>query len=132
MNPSKFVRPMEDECLDSDDMESEETQEVKYQPIPEHVSEQERQAHEISHLLTWQLFGKVKPHGKEWQAVMRDVFGVTPETTHSFDMSSVNLNTVDYQCGCGDVALTIRRHNKVLQGVQYRCRKCNEILNIKN
>ncbi|MEP1383406.1 MAG: SprT-like domain-containing protein, partial [Paraglaciecola sp.] len=36
--------------------------------------------HEVSHLLTYSLFGRVKPHGKEWQSIMIDVFKLQPST----------------------------------------------------
>ncbi|WDT88138.1 SprT family zinc-dependent metalloprotease [Alteromonas sp. 009811495] len=83
--------------------------------------------HEVSHLLTWQLYGKVKPHGIEWQAIMKQVFGCMPNTTHSFDIGNTT-NTVKYHCLCDNYALTIRRHNKILKGTLYRCKKCSGIL----
>ncbi|MGL4714077.1 MAG: SprT-like domain-containing protein, partial [Shewanella sp.] len=45
--------------------------------------------HEICHLLCFQLFGKTKPHGKEWQSLMLTLFKVNPSTTHSFNIASV-------------------------------------------
>ncbi|MBU2977057.1 SprT family zinc-dependent metalloprotease [Alteromonas sp. C1M14] len=87
--------------------------------------------HEISHLLTYQLFGRVKPHGREWQLIMQDVFHVPAKTTHSFDLTNVQTNTMMYQCECGDVPLTLRRHNKVLRGARYLCRRCNNTLVLK-
>ena len=33
-------------------------------------------AHEVAHLIAHQLFGHaIQPHGKEWQAIMRGVYG---------------------------------------------------------
>lgn len=85
--------------------------------------------HEISHLLASQLYGRVKPHGREWQSIMLRVFNITPRTTHSFDTSAVEGKTFAYQCQCGPVKLSIRRHNKVVRGeTQYRCRKCGSTL----
>ncbi|CZF83680.1 Protein SprT [Grimontia celer] len=85
--------------------------------------------HEISHLVVYARFGKVRPHGKEWQAVMSQVFGVIPKTTHSFDVSSVQGKTFTYQCGCDHIELSIRRHNKVQrEQVQYVCRRCKRPL----
>ncbi|WP_407331372.1 SprT family zinc-dependent metalloprotease [Enterovibrio sp. 27052020O] len=85
--------------------------------------------HEVSHLVVYAKFGRVKPHGKEWQAVMQQVFGVAPKTTHSFDVSSVQGKTFTYQCGCDQISLSIRRHNKVQrQQVQYFCRRCKQRL----
>ncbi|WP_028765624.1 SprT family zinc-dependent metalloprotease [Shewanella fidelis] len=85
--------------------------------------------HEICHLLAAQLFGRVKPHGREWQSLMQQVFKLQPRTTHSFDTSAVAGKTFDYYCLCGPIKLSIRRHNKVLRGeTQYRCRKCGSQL----
>jgi len=83
--------------------------------------------HEISHLLVWQLFGKVKPHGKEWQSIMRAVFSCEPNATHSFDVTSA-VKTFPYRCQCSTYALTTRRHNNIKKGMQYRCKRCNDIL----
>ncbi|MEP2651171.1 MAG: SprT family zinc-dependent metalloprotease [Paraglaciecola sp.] len=85
--------------------------------------------HEVSHLLTFILFGRVKPHGKEWQAIMTDVFKLKPNTRHQMDVNKVKGKTFLYQCQCGPVELSIRRHNKVIRGTQnYICRRCKEAL----
>jgi len=86
--------------------------------------------HEVSHLLTWQLFGKVKPHGQEWQAIMLDVFKRPPHTTHNFAIHDVAGEQFKYVCGCRSHMLTIRRHNKVLRGTEYQCRKCSHPLTL--
>ncbi|WP_298773213.1 SprT family zinc-dependent metalloprotease [uncultured Shewanella sp.] len=81
--------------------------------------------HEVCHLLVYQLFGKVKPHGKEWQHMMQHLFSLTPRTTHDFDISGSTERQFLYQCHCGTVKLSLRRHNKVVRGqTQYRCRRC--------
>lgn len=89
--------------------------------------------HEICHLLCFQLFGKVKPHGKEWQSLMKTLFSLVPRTTHSFDTTSLSVTQIDYLCGCGHIKLSIRRHNKVCRGqTQYRCKRCQQILKMAN
>lgn len=81
--------------------------------------------HEICHLLCFQLFGKTKPHGKEWQSLMLTLFKVQPSTTHSFNTASVAGPEVEYHCACGPIKLSIRRHNKVLRAEsRYLCKRC--------
>lgn len=81
--------------------------------------------HEIAHLITYHQFGRVRPHGKEWQAVMIKVFKLNPETRHQFDVSSVQGLTFEYRCQCQSHAISIRRHNKIIrQQTQYHCTRC--------
>jgi SprT protein len=85
--------------------------------------------HEISHLLCFMLYGKVKPHGKEWQHMMQTVFKVPADTRHQLNTQSVVGKEFDYQCHCGQVKLSIRRHNRVVRGqTQYRCKRCLQML----
>ena len=85
--------------------------------------------HEVAHLVVFKRFGRVRPHGREWQVVMQEIFGVPPRTTHRMDVSSVQGTTYQYRCQCQDHPLTVRRHNKVQRGeTQYRCRRCAQPL----
>lgn len=89
--------------------------------------------HEICHLLCYQLYGKVKPHGKEWQSLMMTLFNVMPSTTHHFDLTVIKQKLFDYQCQCGIKKLSIRRHNKVQrQQMNYFCRQCKSALIYKS
>ncbi|PWI32125.1 SprT family zinc-dependent metalloprotease [Vibrio albus] len=85
--------------------------------------------HEFAHHIVHQVFGRVRPHGKEWQMVMEKIFSVQAKTTHCFSIDSVQGKTFEYQCGCDTHSLTIRRHNKVIrQQSRYLCRQCGESL----
>lgn len=84
--------------------------------------------HELAHLLVYQLFGRVAPHGKEWKMVMETVFGVPAETYHCFDTGSVEKQ-FPYQCACQTHQLSIRRHNAILRGQRtYLCKHCHQPL----
>jgi len=87
--------------------------------------------HEIAHLLVWQLHGRTAPHGKEWQNMMISVFNLPPHRTHQYNVDNIGIKTVLYTCNCGEVPLTIRRHNKVLKGARYRCKTCHQDLVIQ-
>ncbi|HEY5715571.1 MAG TPA: SprT family zinc-dependent metalloprotease [Psychromonas sp.] len=87
-------------------------------------------AHEVAHLIVYQLYGKVRPHGKEWQYVMQRVFNCPAQTTHSLDIKDVIGKQFAYQCSCTRHQLTIRRHNKILKGAKYLCKKCRGELTI--
>lgn len=80
--------------------------------------------HEVAHYITHSLHGKVKPHGVEWKNVMRG-FGVkNPKRTHSYECKSAYGKIFKYKCDCQEFDFTKIRHNKVLRGAQYICRKC--------
>jgi SprT protein len=80
--------------------------------------------HEVAHLIVFQCFGKVRPHGIEWKSVMRKVFKRPPETTHKLNIDDVVGQQFLYHCSCSEHKLTIRRHNKILRGAKYKCRQC--------
>ena len=104
--------------------------------------------HELAHLIVYDLHckgiqnkfrsalnksNKIKPHGREWQWVMTEVFACKPSVTHSFDVRDVAQKQFIYECDCNKaVYLSLIRHNKVQKGKQqYRCKKCNTTLKAK-
>lgn len=85
--------------------------------------------HELAHLLVYQQFGRVQPHGKEWQMVMQDLFQLPADTCHQFDTHSVRGQTFAYRCDCQTHQLSIRRYQNILRkSAVYHCRVCKKAL----
>lgn len=84
--------------------------------------------HEVAHIIVFQIYGStVKPHGKEWQAVMMKVYGIKPDRTHTFDTPPPK-EIYQYHCECQQHDFTKRRHTRAQGGVQYICKNCNSKL----
>lgn len=84
--------------------------------------------HEVAHIIVYQIYGlSVRPHGKEWQAVMRKVYNLSPDRTHTFDVPPPK-QSFQYQCDCQTHQFTKLRHNKTLRGTEYICKRCHCIL----
>nr|WP_314741300.1 SprT family zinc-dependent metalloprotease [uncultured Haemophilus sp.] len=88
--------------------------------------------HELAHLLVYQQFGRVQPHGKEWKMMMEQVLGVPAEIYHQFSTASVTKQ-FPYECDCQTHLLSVRRHNAIQRHQRsYICRKCKQSLRLKN
>lgn len=86
--------------------------------------------HELAHLIVFKEFGKVRPHGKEWKYMMSSILGKDPKVRHHFFVSRPNYV---YRCQCQEHHLTQIRHNKMQnQHIQYSCKKCGTLLELKN
>lgn len=84
--------------------------------------------HEVAHIIVHQIYGnKVRPHGKEWQAVMLKVYGIRPSRTHSFDVPP-QKQSYEYYCSCQKHQFGKRRHTKAQHGVEYVCTECRSTL----
>ncbi|MDN4501235.1 SprT family zinc-dependent metalloprotease [Alteromonadaceae bacterium BrNp21-10] len=84
--------------------------------------------HEICHLLAYQLYGKVRPHGPEWKGLMATLYELRGTSKHQMDVTKVQGKTFTYQCQCQQHSLSIRRHNKITRGMTYQCRLCRSPL----
>ncbi|OLO03147.1 metallopeptidase [Salinicola socius] len=87
--------------------------------------------HEMAHWLVFHLEdgAKARPHGHEWQSVMRKLYGLTPVTTHRFDVTRASPAPYCYRCRCETLhRFTGRRHAQVSKGMRYRCRHCRATL----
>ncbi|MEZ5066647.1 MAG: SprT-like domain-containing protein [bacterium] len=86
--------------------------------------------HEVAHIVTWAVFGRVKPHGREWRAVMA-FFGADPSVTHDFEtVPARRVRRFRYRCSCSTQHLLVKRaHLRIRRGTaEYRCRRCGELL----
>lgn len=89
--------------------------------------------HEFAHLLVYQHFGNVRPHGKEWKMMMQEVLGVPAEIYHGFDTRNVAGALFPYRCACQIHLLSLRRHNTVKSGARhYICKQCRQPLQLKD
>ena len=85
-------------------------------------------AHEVAHLLAYELFGHtIKAHGKQWQAIMTDLFKLPADRCHSYDTTAARRTRVwRYRCGCHNKVLELStiRHNRIQKGAVYQCLQC--------
>lgn len=85
--------------------------------------------HEVAHYIAHELYGlgKVRPHGKEWQAIMQR-FGVDACRTCDYDLEGIPVRKYQrhvYQCRCTTHELGSRRHKQAQRGrTQYFCKSC--------
>ncbi len=92
--------------------------------------------HEVAHFITDIMFGlkNIKPHGKEWKAVMQ-VFGANATVTSNYDLTGIPVkkqSLFTYQCCCREHQLSSVRHNKIIKRrYQYYCNTCKQRLKIK-
>ena len=90
--------------------------------------------HEVAHLVvTWQTRNRrhrPRPHGPEWQAVMRDCFGLEPARCHDYATTPARVVPRDYlyRCACREHRLTRIMHNKILRRARVWCKSCKRPL----
>ena len=86
--------------------------------------------HEVSHLIAYRVHGQgIAPHGVEWAAIMREVYGLKPLRCHNYDVRPGLTAAYRYRCGCdAGHTLTTRRHNNARRGRLYLCRRCRQPL----
>lgn len=86
--------------------------------------------HEVAHYLVHGRFGRVAPHGREWQHLMR-AFGLAPKATGDYALDGVPVRRQrrhPYHCGCRRHELSTTRHNRARNGTAYHCRACGQRL----
>lgn len=91
--------------------------------------------HELAHHLVNKLWGVqqhgIRPHGKQWQSVMRSLGVKDISRCHSFNVEGVAIKRqrrFSYYCSCGDHAISTTIHNRIRRGQAYRCVRCEQLL----
>jgi len=86
--------------------------------------------HEVSHLVVnWQAQKKrlkPRPHGTEWQAIMRHCFDLEAKRCHSYRTTPARIvpRPFLYACSCREHRLTSIMHNKISLSYQALCKAC--------
>ncbi len=86
--------------------------------------------HEVAHLVVnWpfrNLRQRPRPHGPEWQAVMKDCFGLEPVRCHSYRTSPARVvpKPFLYACSCREHQLTSIMHKRIYRSSQAICTAC--------
>jgi len=86
--------------------------------------------HEVAHLVVnWQLRKKrhrARPHGPEWQSVMKNCFGLEPRRCHSYPTTPARVvpRPFLYSCSCREHLLTSLMHNRISRSYQALCKAC--------
>ena len=88
--------------------------------------------HEIAHLVTTACFGRVRPHGPEWRAVMASFGHPHASRCHAFQVPAGPARRQrrwPYRCDCREHELSTTRHNRTQSGrAHYLCRHCGSAL----
>lgn len=86
--------------------------------------------HEVAHLLAHALHGeRIRPHGREWQALMTGLFRLPALRCHDYPVARRRSTQYLYRCACPDgIPFTPQRHALVRRGRRYSCRRCGDIL----
>lgn len=89
--------------------------------------------HELAHLVVWQFYGRVRPHGQQWRYVMTEILGLEPHLHHHLDVKKAGVKLFTYVCQCNEVELSAVRHNRVQKNRQsYICKQCRQTLVYKH
>ena len=88
--------------------------------------------HEMAHYVTDILAPMCKPHGREWKAIMK-LFGTLPIIYHNYKTTHVRRvkKPYLYKCPCQKHYFSKLKHKRAMQGIEYECTACHEILQYK-
>ena len=86
-------------------------------------------SHELSHIVANFLKGRQCGHNRYWQSVHKSLEG-NGKRCHDYDVNHLKpkRKTYTYTCGCNTFELSSVRHNKILKGAKYSCKKCKQTI----
>jgi len=85
--------------------------------------------HEYSHMVVYNMYGRVKSHGTQWKSVMRSLGQNNPTpTTNVFKYIKKKDSEVMIKCGCGKRYISANRATRMKNGTKYVCRSCSKKL----
>ncbi len=88
--------------------------------------------HELAHAIQMEHYKyKTKPHGKEWKHIMSLLENTTynAKLRPTYELHNIKQNFFSYTCKCEHHhKLSKIRHNKILKGKEYICKKCKTLL----
>lgn len=91
--------------------------------------------HEVAHLITYAVYGvRSKPHGHEWQSVMRR-FGLPADRCHQYDTTNSRARQttkIKYSCNCKVHEVGPTLHRRMQLGARYTCKTCGCVLKFGN
>ncbi|MEJ2669536.1 MAG: SprT-like domain-containing protein [Gammaproteobacteria bacterium] len=104
--------------------------EVSHLAVHCYYQNQHYQNQHLSHNAGHKRRRVLRPHGPEWQDIMRNCFQLPPKIYHDFPVTSARQHPhpFEYACACRKHYFTARRHKNRLHGTQYLCRHCGEPL----
>lgn len=81
--------------------------------------------HEVAHIVARQVYGNIKPHGKEWQYVMA-LLGLSATRCHDYDVTHSRTHIkFTYTCRCGPIhKVGSALHTKMQSGRHRTCKAC--------
>lgn len=88
--------------------------------------------HEVAHYVVDMRYRKrCQPHGPEWREIMR-LFGIDrPRATARYCLDGIPVRRqrrFHYACACQTHEISATRHNRILRGQQYLCRRCGSAI----
>jgi len=82
--------------------------------------------HEICHYIANSIYKTyIRPHGKEWQTIMRSMGIVDPKTCHKMKCAPARkVARVPFKCNCTTHMITLNMRTKMRNGQRRICNKC--------